>query len=256
MSMKYIAIILVTALVSAGAVYAYMDAQHPVVKTEVNGEEKTIGSVVPELMKDIEYYRNIAGYLYLLDQDAYDEVTKFGSELEDNQDLTDYVTLIYTEALFNYSPNLDEKIKAAIGKVKENKTEEEYFNENTSCAGLIQGIKTEIEARPGEYYGNDVSEEFETIFYSPTQSTCIYITNYVSYDYSDGYDSETYKRVYNANTGNLIKAYKVYSSKDGDDSGKEKESTKNTREIATYILENSNYNVKLFDDISYVYNSI
>lgn len=144
-------------------------------------------------------------------------------------------------------------MKATVSKSRTqlSKLEQDnLFQKDTSCASLAQNIKDDLEKNKLE------QESFEFIFYSPTLNTCIYSTELrtSSGTYSAGnYSSETSKKVYNANSRTLLNSYRVYSSKDLDDSAKSELSKNGRREYMKFILENSNYNIELLENGSYNY---
>ena len=248
--MKYILTAVIAAILSGGLVYGITNINVESSTDAKAVENSEIGSTFGELEQDIEYYRNISGYIYLLDQDTYKKVEELGSTIEEDQELMDHIIMAYTEKLFRTEPSVQEKLTTVIQDIKTKKTDTDYFEKNTTCASLIPGIQSQLSERASDSVAD---EELEFTFYSPTLDTCIYVTDYSVTDYSDGYNNETSKKVYNANTGTTLETFRIYSTKDRDDTNSNERSIKNQRDFVRYILENSNYKMELLEDASYIY---
>lgn len=199
------------------------------------------------LEDDVEYYKYLSGYNYLLNKEDFDSITNKINGMEENQELRDRYILSNVEFLFKEFPDYKEKISAVIDDVKSKKSDEKYFEKNTACVGLESNIKANFSQYPSN------NEEYEFIFYSPTFDSCIYVTN-VSYSSSYGeYVSTETKNIYKAGLDSPIASYQVYSSDNYENKDKAEESKENVKKFVTYVLENSNYNMELLDNSSYVY---
>jgi hypothetical protein len=253
--MKYILTILMTAIVSVVISY-FAFSQYFVDKIQKETVPEAtvtsgVGSMITELQKDVDMYRDLFIYLYLLDKDLYSKLGAIGEELQKDKALNDYLTLFYAEAIFKKSPEIQNSITKIIGEVKAKKTADTYFEKSTTCSSLTSDIKNDLVQKPKSEYGNTITEEFGFIFYSPNLDTCIYVTDYKSMD-SKTFESDNYKKVYNANTQTLVNSYTVSLYGQWDDSEKERKANSGAQDFVRYILENSNYNASLLKGSEYI----
>lgn len=196
-----------------------------------------------------KYYADFGAYTYLLDSTEYDKVQDSISKIGEDKEFEKQITLMAMKLLFDKDPSIRASLEQVMDKVELAKTEDKFFEKNTSCAALAPGIKSSLTSK-SSFYGQ-ITNEFEYIFYSPTLDTCIYTVHRT--EPGDDFTSTHYKDVFNANTQSLIEGYRVNSSEDYDDDSEESRSKQGTRNYIKYILENSNYNVDLLRDTSYIY---
>lgn len=218
-------------------------------------EEKFVGleNELNELNKDIDFYRNINPYLSLLDDKQYEHVQSEFEKIqrktdEDDSNLQDLIILNFIIEVMKdddskqFIMNLRNKVKTLQTETAMNK--DELFSKNNECAKLSPVITQQLSK----------DETFKFIFYSPSMNACLYV---IDYHYSSPSLSKEYYiankyRAYNASTNTKLKEFPYhyynypYLSKDAAD----KESAMGQKDYASFILENSGYNVELLNDLA------
>ncbi len=193
-------------------------------------------------MKETEFYgRNSETYIELLDDKSLQELTDTVDLISKDEDFRIKQTLTFFNAIADKNKQLGNKIKELIVLIKNNKNSDDLFQQNTICSSLIANIKKELNTK----------EELDFIFFSPKLNTCIKVINSKE-DYGS-YESINYKKVYDANTEILKKTYRVSSDDDYKKPEEKLKSNSGKRNFIKFILENSNFNVKLLDNSSYIH---
>ena len=124
--MKYILTVSLTALVSVALSY-FAFSQYFASKLLQEEEvptvsaTNTVGSMIPELQKDVDMYRDIPIYFYLMDKNLYNKLGALGEELGKDKEISDYISLFYTEAIFKKSPEIQASIKNVISEIRAKK---------------------------------------------------------------------------------------------------------------------------------------
>ena len=191
----------------------------------------------------IEDSSDILAYFYLLDSDNYSRLMEMSSKIEEKKDLDNLVLGVYINYVFSQDPALEKSLNAVMKEVSTKKQNISYFDKDTSCAALTSNIKNGLKS----------NEDLETIFYSPTLDSCLYVITQSNEGSSyNNYVSEVYKKIYKSTSNSAIESYKVYSSDRYKNDISEKESDSGARNLVRYILENSNYNVDVLQNISYL----
>lgn len=209
---------------------------------------KDVQSKTTKFAVDVDYYKDFEIYAHLLEFDDFQKMKEVTGALEDNEEFMNYATLVYLSALSRENSEFENKIKAVIDIVKKNKTDNSSFEQDATCAKLIPGIKETLDKQTTGT--SREKEELVFIFFSPSLQSCLYVTEHADYDKS--YSSTRYKTVYNANTSTKIEQYRVYTSDDYDNPEEDRVSDRNSSNFVRYILENSNYNVDLLKEVSFL----
>lgn len=209
-----------------------------------------------DMEKDIDFYRNLDKYKYLLNEEDYALLDKELNKAEENKDFENLTIIFYASYLSKQKDikNLFEKIKNEINikKIKYTKAEEDdFFNKNNACINLSKSLAEKLSSE----------EKLDVIFYSPNTKSCLYVVRNkyrvegAAYNDFKSYGYDTLK-VYNSTNQAELEQYIIdysynYPNKTEVDTKKETENNKS--EFIKYILENSNYNVDLLKDISFIY---
>ncbi len=241
-------------IISAIFIYNYYSKNSVVTRGEGNNKYAGLEKDLVSREKDLEVLKSLDNYKYLLSKEDVSIFDKSSNEFFDsNEDLAIIVAahFLFEEPELN---NLFEKIKEEISlkKVVYTKEEEDdLFNKNNSCIDLSKSLEEKL---PSE-------ETLDVIFYSPKTKSCLYVATKKyrieanKYNDYSSYGRDIFK-IYNstnqAELGSYITAYS-YDYPDKSNSDADIETEKNKANFIKYILESSNYNAGLLEDISFYY---
>jgi hypothetical protein len=252
--------LIVTIITVVAIIFIYNNYYKKNEVTTQNNNTKFAGleKELTDLEKDIDFYRNMDNYKYLLSKEELDILDKKIDEAEEDEEFENFAIIFYTSYFSKQKDikDLFEKLKNEIDtkKIKYTKTEEDnLFNKNNSCISLTDTLEKKLSK----------DEELNFIFYSPTTKSCLFVAtnkyryssgsymnnNYVSY----GYDT---LKIYNSDGQSEIGSYIIAYSSDYPHLSKEKAeaaASANKASFIKYILENSNYNVDLLKDTSFYF---
>jgi len=237
-------------------------------KEKINIEPKFVGleKNLTEISKDTDFYKNLDKYESLLNDNDYEylkeKTEKIMSNEEDFNNLFIPITmneLFKDEKTKNIIIALRDNVYSVKNKILTKEEENELFEKNTACSNLVSEISKHLinKEETSALSKTTQKEKLDFVFYSSKMKACIYSTGHLNRydnytDYKRGYTIYN-KIIYNGSTQSKINEFRVYSFYNdlSDSESRSKEEQNNQRNYYKFILENSNYNIDLLQNVSF-----